>query len=400
MKILSYEEYTKKVNNLKSFNDVSNFVRDLVSPTLQAMLEGEMSNHLGYDKYARKPKGKENSRNGYSTKEIQSDFGKTTLKIPRDREGSFEPVVVKKYESVESDLEEKMISMYAKGMTTRDINQHMQDIYGVQVSSDMVSKITDQVLPLVQEWQHRPLESLYTIVYLDGVHFKVRESGKIENKCAYIMLGITQDGYKEVLGIWIGENEGAKFWLQTLNEIKNRGVQNILIACIDGLSGFSEAIKAVFPDTEIQRCIVHQIRNTTKYIPHKEKKSFCSDLREVYTSPTEEAGYQALQDMKKKWKKYEVYLESWDKNWGELSTFFVYPELIRKLIYTTNPIESLNRQFRKVTKTTSIFPHDTALRKLLWLAQKDITKKWNVPIPKWGEIVAQLAIFFPEKIKL
>lgn len=400
MKILSYEEYTKKVNNLKSFNDVSNFVRDLVSPTLQAMLEGEMSNHLGYDKYARKPKGKENSRNGYSTKEIQSDFGKTTLKIPRDREGSFEPVVVKKYESVESDLEEKIISMYAKGMTTRDINQHMQDIYGVQVSSDMVSKITDQVLPLVQEWQHRPLESLYTIVYLDGVHFKVRESGKIENKCAYIMLGITQDGYKEVLGIWIGENEGAKFWLQTLNEIKNRGVQNILIACIDGLSGFSEAIKAVFPDTEIQRCIVHQIRNTTKYIPHKEKKSFCSDLREVYTSPTEEAGYQALQDMKKKWKKYEVYLESWDKNWGELSTFFVYPELIRKLIYTTNPIESLNRQFRKVTKTTSIFPHDTALRKLLWLAQKDITKKWNVPIPKWGEIVAQLAIFFPEKIKL
>ena len=400
MKILSYEEYQEKVKNLKSFSDVSNFAKELVAPTIQAMLEGEISDHLGYDKYKRKPEGKENTRNGYSKKKIQGDFGVSTLKIPRDRDCSFDPVVIKKYENVESGLEEKVISMYAKGMSTRDINQHMADIYGASISSDMVSKITDQVLPLVQEWQSRPLESVYTVVYLDGVHFKVRESGKIESKCAYIMLGISQDGLKDVLGIWIGENEGAKFWLQTLNEIRNRGVEHILIACIDGLSGFSEAIKAVYPNAEIQRCIVHQIRNTTKYIPHKEKKEFCKGLREIYTCSSEEEGYEALQKMKLKWSKYAVYLESWDKNWSELSTFFVYPELIRKMIYTTNPIESLNRQFRKVTKTTSVFPNNISLKKLLWLAQKDIIRKWIIPVAKWGEIVAQFAIFFPDQIKL
>ena len=324
MKMLSYEEYQEKVKNLKTFDDVSNFTKELVAPTIQAMLEGEITNHLGYDKYSRKPDGKENTRNGYSKKRIQGNFGESTLKIPRDRDCSFDPVVIKKYENVESDLEEKVISMYAKGMSTRDINQHMADIYGTSISSDRVSKITDQVLPLVQEWQSRPLESIYTIAYLDGLHFKVRESGKIESKCAYIMLGITQDGYKDVLGIWIVENEGAKFWLQTLNEIKNRGVENILIACIDGLSGFSEAIKAIYPETEIQRCIVHQIRNTTKYIPHKEKKEFCKGLRGIYTASTEEEGYEALQNMKLKWSKYAIYLESWDKNWSELSTFFVY----------------------------------------------------------------------------
>lgn len=400
MKILSYEEYQEKVKNLKSFSDVSNFAKELVAPTIQAMLEGEISDHLGYDKYKRKPEGKENTRNGYSKKKIQGDFGVSTLKIPRDRDCSFDPVVIKKYENVESGLEEKVISMYAKGMSTRDINQHMADIYGASISSDMVSKITDQILPLVQEWQSRPLESVYTVVYLDGVHFKVRESGKIESKCAYIMLGITQDGLKDVLGIWIGENEGAKFWLQTLNEIRNRGVEHILIACIDGLSGFSEAIKAVYPNSEIQRCIVHQIRNTTKYIPHKEKKEFCKGLRKIYTCSSEEEGYESLQKMKLKWSKYAVYLDSWDKNWSELSTFFVYPELIRKMIYTTNPIESLNRQFRKVTKTTSVFPNNISLKKLLWLAQKDIIRKWTMPVAKWGEIVAQFAIFFPDQIKL
>ena len=241
---------------------------------------------------------------------------------------------------------------------------------------------------------------MFTVVYLDGLHFKVRESGKIISKCAYIMLGIRVDGYKEVLGIWVGENEGAKFWLQTLNEIKNRGVKDILIACIDGLKGFSEAIKAVFPEAEIQRCIVHQIRSTTKYIPHKEKKAFCSDLRMVYTASSEEEGYQELQNAKKKWGKYKPYFDSWEKNWDELSTFFVYPKSIRKLIYTTNPIESLNRQFRKVTKTTSIFPHDEALKKLLWLAQKDITKKWDKPIANWGEMIAQFVIFFPDRVEI
>lgn len=400
MTILSYEEYQEKINKLKTLNDVTDFAKELVGPTLQAMLEAEMTHHLGYKKYERTPESSRNSRNGHSKKTVKSSYGESELKIPRDRKGTFEPVAVRKYETVESELEEKIISMYAKGMTTRDIHSHIQDIYGVHISSDMVSDITDQVLPLVKEWQTRPLTDLYPVVYLDGVHFKIRESGKIVTKCAYVMLGINQQGFKEILGIWIGQEEGAKFWLRLLNEIKNRGVKDILICCIDGLIGFADAIRAVFPKTEIQRCIVHQIRNTTKYIPHKDRKEFCKDLREVYSAPTEEAGLEALKRVRERWPPYGIYLDSWERNWGDLSTFFVYPEVIRKMIYTTNPIESLNRQFRKVTKTTSIFPHEQSLHKLLWLAQKDISKKWTVQYRKWGEIIAQFAIFFPDRIQL
>lgn len=400
MKILSYEEYQKKVENLKTMSDVTNFAKELVAPTLQKMLEVELEGHLGYPK--NHPSGFQsgNSRNGYSKKTIKGNFGTATIKVPRDRNGEFDPIAVKKHQIMESDVEEKIVSMYAKGMSTRDINDHIQDIYGVDISADMVSSITDKILPLIQEWQNRPLASLYPIIYLDGVHFKVREGGKIVSKCAYIILGIRENGHKEILGIWVGENEGAKFWMKVLNEIKNRGVNNTLIACIDGLTGFSDAIKAVFPDTEIQQCIVHQIRNTTKYIPHKDKKKFCADLRTIYTAPTEEAGFAALKDVKEKWPQYAVYLESWNRKWDELSTFFVYPPEIRRIIYTTNTIESLNRQFKKVTKTTSVFPHDTALKKLLWLAQRDISKKWNAPIQNWGKILPQFAIFFPDKIKL
>lgn len=400
MKILSYDEYQEKVKNLKTSKDVNNFLKELVAPTLQAMLEAEMTEHLGYDKYNAAGRGSGNSRNGYSEKTLKGNLGTAELAVPRDRNGDFEPVAVKKYETVESGVEEKIISMYAKGMTTRDINAHMQDIYGVDVSSSMISSITDKVQPLVHEWQVRPLNQVYPIVYLDGIFFKVRSEGKIVNKCSYTILGITQDGMKEVLGIWLAESEGAKFWLQVLNELKNRGVEDILIACVDGLAGFPDAIKAVFPDASVQQCIVHQVRNTMKYVPHKHRKQFCGDLKKIYGAPTEQAGLAALDEVKQAWPQYALYLRSWETKWPELSTFFVYPQAVRRLIYTTNGIESLHRQLRKVTKTTSVFPHEESLTKLLWLAQRDITKKWNMALRNWGEVIGQLSIMFPDRIKL
>jgi putative transposase len=399
-KLLTFDEYNEKVKNLKTLSDVTNFAKDLIAPTLQEMLEAEMSNHLGYPKNDPSGNLTGNSRNGHYNKTLKTNFGEAKMNVPRDRNGSFEPLVVKKGESVQSDVEEKIISMYAKGMTTRDINEHMQEIYGVSISSDMVSSITDKVQPLIEEWQSRPLDALYPVVYCDGVHFKVRDNGKIVSKCAYILLGVSAEGSKEVLGIWIGESEGAKFWMQVLSEIKHRGVEDILICCVDGLSGFSDAIKTVYPDAVIQRCIVHQIRNTTKYIPHKHKKAFCIELKKIYSAPSEEAGLQALLSMQEQWPQYKVYLQKWEERWDELSPFFSYPAALRRMIYTTNAIESLNRQFRKVTKTTSIFPHDKALAKLLWLAQRDIAKKWNMPVRNWGQILAQLSILFPDKITL
>lgn len=400
MKILSYDEYQEKVKNLKTSKDVNNFLKELVAPTLQAMLEAEMTEHLGYEKYNAAGRNSGNSRNGHSEKTLKGNLGTAQLAVPRDRNGGFEPMAVKKYETVESGVEEKIISMYAKGMTTRDINAHMQDIYGVDVSSSMISSITDKVQPLVHEWQVRPLDQVYPIVYLDGIFFKVRSEGRIVTKCSYTILGITQDGMKELLGIWLAESEGAKFWLQVLNELKNRGVQDILIACIDGLAGFPDAIKAVFPEAQVQQCIVHQVRNTMKYVPHKDKKKFCMDLKKIYSAPTEEAGLVALDEVKQAWPQYALYLRSWETKWLELSTFFVYPQEVRRLIYTTNGIESLHRQLRKVTKTTSVFPHDESLTKLLWLAQRDITKKWNMSLRNWGEVIGQLSIMFPERIKL
>lgn len=398
--LLSYEEYNEKINNLKTMKDVTSFVKELVAPTLQAMLEAELTHHVGYEKHARTEVLKENVRNGHSAKTIHGNFGQATLQIPRDRNGTFDPVAVKKYETVESDVEEKIISMYAKGMTTRDIEDHMREIYGVDVSPAMVSIITDKVMPLVQDWQSRPLASLYAIVYLDGIHFKVRDSGKIVNKCGYTVMGINADGYKEILGLWIGATEGAKFWMQVLNDLKNRGIDDILIACTDDLAGFSDAIHALFPKTQIQKCIVHQIRNTIKYIPAKHKEQFCKDLRTIYTAPTEEAGIAALEAVKTKWPDYGFALQRWEEKWTELSLFFAYAPVVRRIIYTTNAIENLHRQFRKVTKTTTIFPSDDALVKLLWLAQRDITKTWTTPIPNWAEIIRQFAIQFPDRVKL
>ena len=397
---LTQEEIGQRFKQLKTMKDVTNFTKELVGPVIEQILEAEMQEHLGYKKHEAKGKNSGNNRNGYSTKKLVGTFGEAEIDIPRDRNSKFVPEVVQKYATVDNDLEERIISLYGKGVTTRDIEAHIKELYGADISSSMISNITDKVLSLVSEWQKRPLNKLYCIVYLDGIVFKVKDNGKVINKCAHIALGINQEGKKDILGIWINETEGAKFWLQVLNDIKNRGVEDILIACIDGLSGFKDAIKTAFPQTEIQKCIIHQVRNTIKYVSYKDIKEFCTDLKEIYNAPSEESGLQALSSVKTKWVKYKVYLESWDRDWAELSTFFVYPEAIRKIIYTTNAIEGLNRQFRKVTKTTCLFPHDEALMKLLWLAQKDISKKWNMPIHNWGEILSQFTIMFPNRINL
>lgn len=394
---LSFEEYQEKVKNLKTADDVTAFAKDLIAPVLQSMLEGEMTDHLGYAKHDPLGNRSGNSRNGHSKKTLRTSFGPAAIEIPRDRNGTFDPKVVPKYRTTQSDLEEKVIAMYAKGMTTRDINAYLADIYGIDMSATMISSITDQVLPLLREWQARPLSNLYPFLYLDGIHFKVRQDGRIVTKCAYIILGTNAKGLKEILGIWVNETEGAKFWMKVLDEIKQRGVKDVLIACTDGLTGFDEAIKAIFPETRIQQCIVHQVRNTLKFIPHKEKKAVAEALKLVYTAPSEEAGLEALKATKEKFPQYALYLKSWEAKWPLLSPLFEYPAEIRKIIYTTNTIEGLNRQFRKVTKTTTIFPHDEALAKLLYLAAGDITKKWTMPIHNWGTIVAQLTILFPEK---
>lgn len=396
-KFLSYKEYQSKVTNLRTASDVTNFAKELIAPALQTILEAEMDEHLGYKRYENKGKNSGNSRNGYSEKTLRTSFGHASIDIPRDRNSEFNPHIIPKHTTVQNDVEEKIIAMYAKGMTTRDINAYMYDIYGIDVSASMVSGITDAVLPKIAEWQSRSLSSLYPFVYLDGIHFKVRKEGRIVTKCAYIILGVNESGHKEVMGIWVGEAESSKFWMGILSEIKNRGVSDILIACIDGLTGFDEAIKAIYPNTNIQQCIVHQVRNTLKFIPHKDRDLMAKSLKTIYTASNEKDGLTALEQVKKDFPNYSIYLKSWESKWSLLSTFFEYPEEIRRIIYTTNTIEGLNRQFRKVTKTTSIFPHDESLKKLLYLATKDIVKKWTIPIHNWGSIVAQLAIIFPEK---
>jgi len=393
---LSYEEYCTKVANLKTASDVTDFLKDLIAPTLQVMLEAEMTEHLGYGRYERDGTSSGNARNGHSKKKLRTGHGTADLSIPRDRQASFEPHIIPKYHTTQSDVEEKIIAMYGKGMSTRDINDHMHDLYGVDVSAAMVSSITDAVLPHITEWQSRPLSSLYAFVYLDGIHFKVRKDGRVITRCAYIVLGVNAHGHKEILGIWVGEAEGAKFWMGILDELRHRGVAHMLIVCVDGLSGFEEAIKAIYPDAQVQQCIVHQVRNTLKFIPHKDRKRMADALKTIYTAPNAEAGYAALEEVRKRFPQYDVYLKSWDTKWHVLATFFEYPEEIRRVIYTTNAIEGVNRQYRKVTKTTSVFPHEQALLKLLYLATRDISKKWSMPIRNWGTIVAQLTIVFPE----
>ena len=386
--------------NFNSAADIQEALKNLMKEFIQESLEAELDSQLGYEKYEKK-EDCDNSRNGYSKKKVKSSFGEIELDIPRDRNSEFQPKIVPKYSRDISNIEEKVISMYGLGMSTRDINKHIQEIYGVDISAEMVSKITDKIIPLIEEWQNRPLEEVYYFTFLDAVHFHVKEDKAIVKKAAYIVLGVNSEGKKDVLGIYIGGNESAKFWLSVLNDLRNRGVKDILIASVDGLTGFSEAIKTIFPHTDIQRCIIHQIRYTLSFVSYKEKKEFAKDLKEIYTAPNEETGFSALEELKEKWsKKYPYALKSWENNWSELRTFFKFSPEIRRIMYTTNAIENLNRIYRKVTKTRSSFPTDMALMKLLYLSTINLTEKWKTGYAKdWHLIKGQLAIEYEERLK-
>ena len=391
-----------KENNVQPKNgtDVNSIMRDMMSIILEGSLDAEMDEELGYSKYDYRNKDTENSRNGYSKKTMHTSYGDMDINVPRDRKGEFEPQVVKKYQNtVTQDMEEKILSMYAKGMTTSDIESHMHELYDIDVSDTTISRITDKVLPLIKEWQERPLEEVYAVVFMDAIHYHVRSEGRIVKRAVYIAIGINMAGIKDVLGMYVGENESAKFWLSIMNGLKNRGVEDILITCVDGLTGFPQAIEAVYPNAEIQQCIIHQIRNSTKYVSYKDLKKLMADLKTVYSAPDEKTAVTNLEEFGKKWdSKYPQIHKSWSERWPTLATYFKYPEAVRRLIYTTNTIEGFNRQLRKVTKSKTVFPSDDSLLKMLYLAMMDITKKWTGHRQDWGQIHAQLEIFFVERL--
>ena len=385
--------------NPKDASDVQDMLKDLLGDTMQGMLEAEMDEQLGYSKYDYHNKDTDDSRNGYSKKTVTSSLGNIELDIPRDRKGEFEPQAVKKNQTDISNIEDQVLSMYAKGMTTRDISSHLQTVYGVDASAEMISHMTDRILPIAKEWQNRPLEKKYAVVFMDAVHFHVRQDNQTIKKAVYVAIGIKLNGQKEVLGLWVGGNESAKYWLGVLNEIKNRGVEDIMIVSVDGLTGFGDAIGAVFPKAEIQRCIVHQVRYSTKFVNYKDLKAFVKDLKQVYQAPTEETALANLDEFEGTWgKKYPSAIASWRNNWPQLSAYFKYPQEIRKIIYTTNSIENFNRQLRKVTKTRTIFPTDDALFKILYLATMDITAKWTGSSWNRGQTLDQLCIYFGDRI--
>ena len=377
----------------QSAQDIQEALKDLLGDTMEELLKAELDEHLDYE-YGEKPLSL-NTRNGTSKKTVRSSYGNIDLNIPRDREGTFEPQSLKKYEKDMSNIENQIISMYGKGMTTRDISSHIKDIYGFGISETMVSKITNKILPTIEEWQNRPLEKIYPMVFLDAIHYHVRENNIVVKKAVYIALGYNLEGFKEILGMWVGENESSKYWLLVLNQLKERGLEDILIVSTDNLPGFTQAIEAVYPKAEIQKCIIHQIRNSTKYVSYKDIKELMKDLKAVYKAPTEDLALTNLGVFEEKWdKKYPMCVSSWKNNWAELSTYFKYPDGIRKLIYTTNAMENFNRQLRKVTKNKTIFPNDYALQKSLYLAMVDASSKWTSRIRGWDQILSQLSIFF------
>ena len=355
---------------------------------------------LGYTKYDYKNKNRTTAVTVTAAKRCAPASVMLRCQFRETQKGEFEPQLLKKNQtSISQDIEEKILSMYAKGMTTSDIEEHIRDIYGIEVSDTTVSRITDKILPIAREWQQRPLEAIYAVVFMDAIHYHVRSEGRIIKKAVYIAIGINLDGRKDVLGMWVGENESAKFWATVLNGLKNRGVEDIFIACTDNLTGFSSAIEAVFPKTEIQNCIIHQLRNSSKYVSYKDLKALMADLKAVYAAVDEETALNALDVFAEHWdKKYPKISQSWRDNWANLSTYFKFPQEVRRLIYTTNTIEGFNRQLRKVTKSKSVFPTDDSLLKMLYLAMTDITKKWTGRRQDWSKIYAQLTIFFEERL--
>lgn len=394
--------YMKENNiQIKDGTDVNSIMRDMMSIILEGVLDQELDEQLGYSRYDYRNKATDNSRNGHSSKTMHTSYGDITLEIPRDRKGKFEPQIIKKYQNtIMQDLEERILSMYAKGMTTGDIESHMRDLYGLEISDSTISRITDKILPIAKEWQERPLEKIYAIVFMDAIYYYVRNEGHIVKRAVYIALGIDMDGRKDVLGMYIDEKESEKFWLSIMNNLKKRGVEDILIACADGLSGLLQAISAVYPQTEIQQCIIHQIRDSVKSVSCEDIKLLTADLKWVYAAPTEKEALHELRLFREKWSSsYPSIYESWIKNWPTLSTYFKHPEAVRKLIYTTNIIEGFNRQLRKVTKSKTVFPSDNSLLKMLYLATMDITKKWTDCHPDWENIYSQLKIYFEERLK-
>lgn len=388
-----------KENNIQNVGDIYTLLKDSFKDMMQEMLEAEMDVSMGYPKNEKGELIVENKRNGYSPKTVKSQYGEFEVDIPRDRNGDFEPKIIPKYQRDISGIEEKVISLYARGMSTRDIHDQLQDIYGIELSAEMVSKITDRIIPDIKEWQSRPLNPMYPFVFMDAIHYKIKEDGRIVNRAAYVVLGVTLDGEKDILSITIGANESSKFWLGMLNDLKNRGVADVLFFCVDGLSGFKEAINSVYPKSQVQRCIIHMLRNSFKYVSYKDIKKFASDFKAVYKAPNEELALSELEILKEKWgKKYPYAISNWESNWDVVSPFFRFSDDIRRIMYTTNIIEGLNRQFRKVTKTKSSFTNDTSLEKMLYLASMNVLRKWTQRYRNWDMVLSQLSVLFESRL--
>ena len=388
-----------KENDIRDSVQLNMVFRQITGVLLEDMLEAERDDHLGYLRDDGRTKETDNARNGYSQKTVFSNQGELELQIPRDRKGEFEPQAIKKHQRDVSEIADKIISMYAKGMTVRDIQSHLEDIYNASISAQTISNITDRILPQVEEWRDRQLEPIYAIIYIDGHRYRVRKDGRVQDRTVYAVLGIDLEGQKDILGLWISGVESSKYWLEVFTNLRNRGVQYMLIATSDDLPGLETALKSVYPEVEYQGCVVHVIRNSLKYVSYQDRKEFSKWLKSIYQAPTEEAALASLDELKERWgDEYPLAVGVWERNWDRIRTMFHFSAEIRRLIYTTNPIESYNRQLRKVTKNRSLFPTDTSVLKLLYLASQDILKKWTMKIRNWNQILAQLSIHFQERV--
>ena len=387
-----FQEY-----NIEKPNDIQDALKDLLGGTIKEMMESEMDEHLGYSKSERSDS--DNARNGHKPKQMNSSYGSFQIDVPQDRQSSFKPQVVKKRQKDISDIDQKIISMYAKGMTTKQISETIEDIYGFEASEGFISDVTDKILPQIEEWQRRPLASVYPIIFIDAIHFSVRHDNIVSKLAAYVVLGINEDGYKEVLTLEVGENENSKYWLGVLNGLKNRGVQDILIICSDGLTGLKEAIAAAFPKTEHQRCIVHMVRNTLKYVANKDMKNFARDLRTIYTAPDEKTAVRRLEEVDKKWtSQYPAAMKRWHDHWDVITPIFKFSIDVRTAFYTTNTIESLNSSYRRLNRQRSVFPSSQALLKALYLSTFEATKKWTMPLRNWGKVRGELVIMYSDRL--
>lgn len=386
------EEY-----DIQTADDIQEALKDLLGGTIRGMMEAEMEEHLGYEKHERSDK--DNARNGTKSKRVRSNYGEFEIEVPQDRQSTFEPKVVAKRQKDISQIDQKIISMYARGMTTSQISEQIEEIYGFECSEGFISDVTDKILQEVDDWQNRPLDAVYPIMFIDAVHFSVREDHQIRKLAAYVILAINSDGYKDVISLQIGENESSKYWLGVLNELKNRGVKDVMVICADGLTGIKEAIEAAFPKTEYQRCIVHQVRNTLKYVAHKDKKAYAADLKTIYLAPTEKQGLENMKKVMSKWKdKYPNSMKSWEANWDVLTPIYKFSTEVRKVIYTTNAIESLNSTYKKLNRQRSVFPSDTALLKALYLSTLQATKKWTMPLRNWAKVYGEFSIMYPDRM--